>query len=254
VTSSGNHLEWNLSMNRIVRLNMFIGWAALSTFTQPLSAAERLNVLMMTTDDMSCDSVGVFGCRLKNRTPNMDGLAAESLRFLHAQAQVGNCVPSRNLLLSGRYPHNNRVEDFYQVVPAYAFMRHSASSSVLSLPLFSILICGATLLHNGDQSGAWQPHRSRPGFTLGIFDRRAKKHTSFRHDICRRGTNVFGQFFGLAYEFSDAGRAAEFIRLAVDNPGTVAVGFGASDRAESVAGLRSKIVLSSKAREFLRGE
>jgi N-sulfoglucosamine sulfohydrolase len=28
---------------------------------------------------------------------------------------VGNCMPSRNVLLSGRYPHNNRVEGFYQV-------------------------------------------------------------------------------------------------------------------------------------------
>lgn len=78
-------------------------------------AAERLNVLLITTDDMSCDSVGVFGCRLKDTTPHMDRLASEGLRFLHAHTQVGNCMPSRNVLLSGRYPHNNRVEGFYQV-------------------------------------------------------------------------------------------------------------------------------------------
>lgn len=78
-------------------------------------AAERPNLLLITTDDMSCDSVGVFGCRLKDTTPNMDRLAAESLRFKHAHTQVGNCMPSRNVLLSGRYPHNNRVEGFYQV-------------------------------------------------------------------------------------------------------------------------------------------
>ena len=81
----------------------------------PLSAAEKLNVLLITTDDMSCDSVGAFGCKLKGTTPHMDRLATESLRFQHAHMQVGNCMPSRNVLLSGRYPHNNGVEGFYQV-------------------------------------------------------------------------------------------------------------------------------------------
>jgi N-sulfoglucosamine sulfohydrolase len=78
-------------------------------------AAERPNLLLITTDDMSCDSVGAFGCKLKDTTPHMDRLASQSLRFEHAHVQVGNCMPSRNVLLSGRYPHNNRVEGFYQV-------------------------------------------------------------------------------------------------------------------------------------------
>ncbi|MBM3858701.1 MAG: sulfatase [Verrucomicrobia bacterium] len=78
-------------------------------------AAERLNLLIITTDDMSCDSVGVYGCRLKDTTPHMDRLAAQCLRFEHAYVQVGNCMPSRNVMFSGRYPHNNRVEGFYQV-------------------------------------------------------------------------------------------------------------------------------------------
>jgi N-sulfoglucosamine sulfohydrolase len=102
-------------MNRCVRWSLFGGCAVLIAFSRPVIAAERLNVLLITTDDMSCDSVGVFGCRLKDTTPNMDRLSAESLRFLHAHTQVGNCMPSRNVLLSGRYPHNNRVEGFYQV-------------------------------------------------------------------------------------------------------------------------------------------
>jgi len=77
--------------------------------------AERLNVLLITVDDMSCDSVGVYGCKLKDTTPNMDRLARESLRFNHAHVQVGNCMPSRNVMFSGRYPHNNRVEGFYPI-------------------------------------------------------------------------------------------------------------------------------------------
>jgi N-sulfoglucosamine sulfohydrolase len=81
----------------------------------PIGAAERLNVLIITTDDMSCDSVGVYGCKLPGTTPTMDRLATQSLRFEHAHVQVGNCMPSRNVMFSGRYPHHSGVEGFYQV-------------------------------------------------------------------------------------------------------------------------------------------
>lgn len=70
------------------------------------------NLLIITTDDMSCESVGVYGCKLKGTTPNMDRLAERSLRFDHAHVVVGNCMPSRNVMWSGRYPHNNRIEGF----------------------------------------------------------------------------------------------------------------------------------------------
>lgn len=94
----------------------------LSAATNPPRDPERLNVLVITADDMSCDSVGVYGCRLKDTTPNMDRLAAASLRFNHAFVQVGNCMPSRNVMFSGRYPHNNGVEGFYQVRNTYPVM------------------------------------------------------------------------------------------------------------------------------------
>ena len=58
----------------------------------------RPNLLLITVDDMSCDSVGVFGCKLKGTTPHIDKLARESLRFGHAHVQVGNCYPSRNVM------------------------------------------------------------------------------------------------------------------------------------------------------------
>ena len=77
---------------------------------------ERPNILFLTVDDMSADSVGAFGCRLADTTPNIDRLADEGLRFnYYAHVVVGNCMPSRNVMLSGRYPHNNRVEGFYPV-------------------------------------------------------------------------------------------------------------------------------------------
>ena len=75
------------------------------------------NLLLITVDDMSCDSIGAFGCKLPGTTPHIDQLASESLRFHYAHVQVGNCYPSRNVMFSGRYPHNTGVEGFYQIKP-----------------------------------------------------------------------------------------------------------------------------------------
>ncbi|KAA5543165.1 sulfatase [Roseiconus nitratireducens] len=92
---------------------LLIGLLAVSTGGD--AKAESPNLLIVTVDDMSCDSVGAFGCELAETTPTIDRLAAEGLRYEHAHVQVGNCYPSRNVMFSGRYPHNTGVEGFYQV-------------------------------------------------------------------------------------------------------------------------------------------
>ena len=80
-------------------------------FTKP-------NILIVTVDDMNCDSVGVFGCDLPDTTPHIDQLAKEGLRYHYAHVQTGSCYPSRNVMFSGRYSHNTGVEGFYQVTDA----------------------------------------------------------------------------------------------------------------------------------------
>ncbi|MBI3192810.1 MAG: sulfatase-like hydrolase/transferase [Pedosphaera parvula] len=89
--------------------------AAVLLFSTWLHAAQRLNLLLITVDDMSADSIGAFGCKLPGTTPNIDRLAAQGMRFNYAHVVVGNCMPSRNVMWSGRYPHHTGVEGFYQV-------------------------------------------------------------------------------------------------------------------------------------------
>ena len=76
---------------------------------------QPMNLLLVTVDDMSCDSVGVYGAKLKETTPVMDRLASQSLRFEYAHVTVGNCNPCRNVMFSGLISHNNKVEGFYKV-------------------------------------------------------------------------------------------------------------------------------------------
>jgi len=103
-------------MNRTIP-SLFMA-CLLGLFVSTAVRAERPNLLIITVDDMSADSVGAFGCRLEGTTPNIDRLAKQGLRFSRAHVQVGNCMPSRNVMWSGRYPHNNGVEGFYQVKDA----------------------------------------------------------------------------------------------------------------------------------------
>ena len=67
----------------LLALLIFMPWGT------HLKAAERLNLLLLTVDDMSADSIGVFGCKLSHTTPNIDRLAAEGLRFTRAHVVVG---------------------------------------------------------------------------------------------------------------------------------------------------------------------
>lgn len=78
-------------------------------------AAPKPNLLLITVDDMSADSVGAYGAALADTTPNIDRIAREGLYFRRAHVQVANCTPSRNVMWSGRYPHSSGVEGFYQV-------------------------------------------------------------------------------------------------------------------------------------------
>jgi N-sulfoglucosamine sulfohydrolase len=89
--------------------------AFIVTSANELLAADRLNLLVITVDDLSADSIGAFGCKLPGTSPNVDQLAKEGMRFTRAHVQVGNCMPSRNVMWSGRYPHNNKIEGFYEV-------------------------------------------------------------------------------------------------------------------------------------------
>ena len=99
------------------RISFLLVLAGILLVSLPVTLVAKPNLLLITVDDMSSDSLGSFGCELEGTSPNIDQLAEESLKFLKAHVQVGNCFPSRNVMWSGRYPHNSGVEGFYQVKP-----------------------------------------------------------------------------------------------------------------------------------------
>ena len=71
-----------------------------------------LNILFITADDLAYNSIGAFGCRVKDITPNIDRLATEGIKFTNAHINSAVCQPCRQSLLTGLYPHNNGAEGF----------------------------------------------------------------------------------------------------------------------------------------------
>ena len=110
-----------MSQTRLTRCVMVVLFPALSAFaaesvpsTQPSTTrpANRLNILLITADDMNYDSPGVTGCPIPSITPHIDRLASEGLRFVHAHVTIAVCQPSRSVLMTGRYPHRNGAMGF----------------------------------------------------------------------------------------------------------------------------------------------
>jgi uncharacterized sulfatase len=87
-----------------------IGFALLvCTVMTPRAAAKKLNVVFIMADDLNCD-LGCYG-HAQVKTPQIDRLAKQGVRFEHAYCQYPVCNPSRVSMLSGRRPQTTRVVD-----------------------------------------------------------------------------------------------------------------------------------------------
>lgn len=88
------------------RRALLAGTAAMGVFGRATSRAmvrNRLpNVVVIYADDLGYGDVGCYGATAV-RTPNIDRLAAEGLRFTNGHAPAATCTPSRYALLTGRY-------------------------------------------------------------------------------------------------------------------------------------------------------
>jgi arylsulfatase A-like enzyme len=70
------------------------------------NAAERPNILLILPDQMRASAMGCDG-NTEVKTPNIDRLAAEGMRFHRTYANVPVCCPARAILMTGTYPHVN---------------------------------------------------------------------------------------------------------------------------------------------------
>jgi N-sulfoglucosamine sulfohydrolase len=81
------------------------------------SETDRPNFVIMIADDQGWNDVGCYG-HPHIRTPNIDRLATEGLRFTQAFLTCSSCSPTRCSIMTGRYPHSTGAQELHQPLPA----------------------------------------------------------------------------------------------------------------------------------------
>ena len=88
--------------------------ATIALVLAPARAATRPNVLFIVSDDLR-PQLGCYGDPVV-RTPHLDALAREAVRFDRAYVQIAICSPSRNSFLSGLRPGTTGLRGFGKTI------------------------------------------------------------------------------------------------------------------------------------------
>src|SRR5437870_13480468 len=80
------------------------------SFSLPAFAAKPPNIIIILADDLGYGDLGCYG-HPTIRTPNLDRMAAEGMRFTDFYVDAYVCTPSRAALLTVRLPIRNCMSD-----------------------------------------------------------------------------------------------------------------------------------------------
>lgn len=100
------------------KLIVLLIWAALivGLGSTPSWAASKPNIVLITLSSVRTDRAGFLGAT-KSVTPNLDGLAHQSLVFHNAYAQAPLTVVSHATILSGTYSQTHGMTEFGSTLP-----------------------------------------------------------------------------------------------------------------------------------------
>ena len=79
-----------------------LSWILLAASLHSVHAAERPNIVFILADDMGYGDLGCYGHPVA-KTPHLDRLAEQGVRFTQHYSNGTECSPTRTALLTGRY-------------------------------------------------------------------------------------------------------------------------------------------------------
>jgi arylsulfatase A len=113
----------------------------LKTSAAALAALSRLpaktnppNIVFILADDLGWTDLGCYGSNYY-RTPNIDRLASQGLRFTNAYAACPVCSPTRASILTGKYPARLHLTDFIPGRKQWPTSKLLAAPFLQQLPL-----------------------------------------------------------------------------------------------------------------------
>jgi arylsulfatase A-like enzyme len=99
----------------------------------PASAALRPpNVIFIIADDLGYGDLGCYG-QQRIRTPHLDRMAAEGMRFTQHYSGNAVCAPSRCVLMTGKHPGHAFIRDNRSIQPEGQFPIPADSVTVAKL-------------------------------------------------------------------------------------------------------------------------
>ena len=106
-------------IKRAVQTSLQCSSVAVAMLSSVLSAqalAKQPNIVFIMSDDHAANAVSSYDGRLSKvfKTPNIDRLATEGVRFDGMYANNSICTPSRAAILTGQYSHTNGVKTLDQ--------------------------------------------------------------------------------------------------------------------------------------------
>ncbi|MEN9574316.1 MAG: hypothetical protein RL514_2171 [Verrucomicrobiota bacterium] len=100
-----------------MRLLLLLALVSLRLGVAPATAAPRPpNVIFIIADDLGYGDLGCYGQKFI-RTPNLDRMAAEGMRFTQHYSGNAVCAPSRCVLMTGKHPGHAFIRDNRQFQP-----------------------------------------------------------------------------------------------------------------------------------------
>jgi len=138
------------------------------------TAAGAPNVILMVVDDLGWADLGCQGSTF-HRTPHLDRLASQGMRFTHAYAACPVCSPTRAAVMTGKYPARVHLTDWLPGRPDRPDQRLNRPAFRQELPLEEVTI--AETLHSAGYAtatiGKWHLggagfEPTRQGFDLNV--------------------------------------------------------------------------------------
>ncbi len=97
-------------------LKLGLGSAALAVspyfdFSTLGKSKEKPNIIFIMTDDLGYGDLSCYNSESVIRTPNIDSMAKEGIRFTDAHSPSSVCTPTRYSVLTGRYTWRSRLKE-----------------------------------------------------------------------------------------------------------------------------------------------